>query len=176
MNKRRSLLWGLLLFLFLVAPVARGGDDIPRAAWKRPIGAPLSHPGTRKPALPPNHIDGSGSKDRVGTRGFNPARERPASIPETSWGSIILDQRYKQNPQPGYSPYNSFQRNACFRRGQADSPWESAPRPPPAKERSITPRAARHSASDLRRSGKHRGRRQQTARTRAPADQNTSYR
>ena len=41
-----------LSVLFLVlAPAARPGDDIPKAAWKRPIGAPLENPGTRKPAL-----------------------------------------------------------------------------------------------------------------------------
>jgi non-lysosomal glucosylceramidase len=35
----------------------RAANDIPKAAWKRPIGAPLEHAGTRKPALEPSHID-----------------------------------------------------------------------------------------------------------------------
>jgi non-lysosomal glucosylceramidase len=44
------------LFL-LLAPLAIAGDDIPKAAWKRPIGAPLENPGTKKPTLEPTHID-----------------------------------------------------------------------------------------------------------------------
>jgi non-lysosomal glucosylceramidase len=42
--------------LFL-APLARPNDDIPKAAWKRPIGAPLENPGTKKITLEPSHID-----------------------------------------------------------------------------------------------------------------------
>jgi non-lysosomal glucosylceramidase len=43
---------GLLFVLVLaLAPVARPGDDIPRAAWKRPLGSPLENPGIRKPTL-----------------------------------------------------------------------------------------------------------------------------
>jgi non-lysosomal glucosylceramidase len=45
-----------VLFL-LLAPAALPGDDIPKAAWKRPIGAPLQNPGTKKPALDRGHID-----------------------------------------------------------------------------------------------------------------------
>jgi non-lysosomal glucosylceramidase len=33
------------------------GDTIPKAAWKRPLGEPLTKPGTRKVSLPPDHID-----------------------------------------------------------------------------------------------------------------------
>jgi non-lysosomal glucosylceramidase len=43
--------------LFLGALVVRAGDEIPKAAWKRPIGAPLSNSGTKKPALDAAHID-----------------------------------------------------------------------------------------------------------------------
>jgi non-lysosomal glucosylceramidase len=32
-------------------------DDIPKAAWRRPIGQPLQNGGTSKPALGPGHID-----------------------------------------------------------------------------------------------------------------------
>src|SRR5438270_4102146 len=32
-------------------------DDIPKAAWRRPIGEPLANAGTSKPALGPGHID-----------------------------------------------------------------------------------------------------------------------
>src|ERR1700756_1243023 len=32
-------------------------DDVPKAAWKRPIGQPLENPGTKKPTLDAGHID-----------------------------------------------------------------------------------------------------------------------
>lgn len=38
----------MLLVLLLLSPSARGGDEIPKAAWKRPIGLPLTNPGVRK--------------------------------------------------------------------------------------------------------------------------------
>ena len=47
----------LSALVLILAPAARPGDDIPKAAWKRPIGAPLEHPGTKKPALDAGHID-----------------------------------------------------------------------------------------------------------------------
>jgi non-lysosomal glucosylceramidase len=43
--------------LVAAAAAARAGDDIPKVAWKRPIGAPLTNPGTKKPALDGGHID-----------------------------------------------------------------------------------------------------------------------
>ena len=46
----------LTLFFFLV-PTARSQNEIPHAAWKRPIGLPLENPGTKKPALPAAHFD-----------------------------------------------------------------------------------------------------------------------
>jgi non-lysosomal glucosylceramidase len=54
---RRALPLGLILFALPSAPFAKPGDDIPKAAWKRPIGAPLEHSGTKKPALDAGHID-----------------------------------------------------------------------------------------------------------------------
>ena len=50
----KSRMQGCLLsaLVFLLAPAARPGDDIPKAAWKRSLGAPLENPGTKKPALP----------------------------------------------------------------------------------------------------------------------------
>src|SRR5258708_30022816 len=39
------------------ANLVRANDDIPKAAWKRPIGAPLADAGTKKPALDSGHID-----------------------------------------------------------------------------------------------------------------------
>ncbi len=47
----------LLTLLFILAPPAWSQTQIPAAAWKRPIGLPLSNPGTKKPSLPPEHID-----------------------------------------------------------------------------------------------------------------------
>src|SRR5580658_982552 len=53
----------LLSFLLAVvslacaAPPAFCGDDIPKAAWQRPIGLPVTDPGTKKPTLDPEHID-----------------------------------------------------------------------------------------------------------------------
>src|SRR6516225_1923732 len=49
-------------FLLLVTtcfflPVARANDEIPKVAWKRPIGKPLENPGTKKPSLEGGHID-----------------------------------------------------------------------------------------------------------------------
>src|SRR5215831_16698930 len=47
----------LLFALSFIFPFSSRGDDIPKAAWKRPLGAPLDHPGTKKPALDGGHID-----------------------------------------------------------------------------------------------------------------------
>jgi non-lysosomal glucosylceramidase len=52
--RRPSALWILLLLLI---PSVNRADDIPKAAWKRPIGQPLADAGTKKPALPADHID-----------------------------------------------------------------------------------------------------------------------
>jgi non-lysosomal glucosylceramidase len=52
--RRRILLWFLLC---LVAPAAWSADEIPKTAWKRPIGLPLANAGTKKPALDRDHID-----------------------------------------------------------------------------------------------------------------------
>jgi non-lysosomal glucosylceramidase len=45
-----------LTFVFCTIPL-QANDGIPKAAWKRPIGEPLEHAGTKKPTLPPDHID-----------------------------------------------------------------------------------------------------------------------
>jgi len=52
---RRSAIFSTLLFL--LAPCAIRAQDIPKAAWSRPIGLPLANAGTKKPALPADHID-----------------------------------------------------------------------------------------------------------------------
>ncbi len=56
-EKRGCLKTVLFLALFLLAPAVWGGDGIPKAAWKRPIGLPLANPGTKKPTLDAGHID-----------------------------------------------------------------------------------------------------------------------
>jgi non-lysosomal glucosylceramidase len=39
------------IVLLLFGPVAWGGDEIPKAAWKRPIGLPLTNPGVSKNSI-----------------------------------------------------------------------------------------------------------------------------
>jgi non-lysosomal glucosylceramidase len=41
----------LSALVLILAPAARPGDDIPKAAWKRPLGVPPENPGTRKVTL-----------------------------------------------------------------------------------------------------------------------------
>jgi non-lysosomal glucosylceramidase len=47
----------LLFILYTLALTAWGGEKIPQAAWKRPIGQPLENAGTKKPTLDAGHID-----------------------------------------------------------------------------------------------------------------------
>jgi non-lysosomal glucosylceramidase len=54
-NFRRPAMFVSLLFL--VAPLAIFAQEIPKAAWSRPIGLPLANAGTKKPALLAEHID-----------------------------------------------------------------------------------------------------------------------
>jgi non-lysosomal glucosylceramidase len=58
--RRQILLLSFLLSvasLLCVAPSAFCGDDIPKAAWQRPIGLPVTDPGTKKATLDSQHID-----------------------------------------------------------------------------------------------------------------------
>ena len=48
MKKTSLLQITMLLLLLFLAPSVRGGDEIPKAAWKRPIGLPLTNPGVSK--------------------------------------------------------------------------------------------------------------------------------
>jgi non-lysosomal glucosylceramidase len=53
MNTRVFLRLSLIACIFSLTPIITAADgDIPKVAWKRPLGEPLSHPGTRK-----NHSD-----------------------------------------------------------------------------------------------------------------------
>ena len=54
---RRGMLAGCSLALLCLAAGSTFADDIPKAAWRRPIGQPLPNAGTAKPALGPGHID-----------------------------------------------------------------------------------------------------------------------
>jgi len=56
-SKARFLVVAAGVLLAAVAPALRADDDIPKAAWKRPIGEPLVNAGTKKAALDGNHID-----------------------------------------------------------------------------------------------------------------------
>src|SRR5690242_4223373 len=57
MRLRRAIPFFLFTLTFFFPFLSSAGDDIPKAAWKRPIGAPLDHPGTKKPSLDSGHID-----------------------------------------------------------------------------------------------------------------------
>ena len=54
---RRSFSAGLSLLLVLATAAVAFADEIPKAAWRRPIGQPLENAGTKKPALDSAHID-----------------------------------------------------------------------------------------------------------------------
>jgi non-lysosomal glucosylceramidase len=57
MKVRRGLPGIVCAVMILVGGPALFADEIPKAAWRRPIGLPLEHAGTAKPALGPGHID-----------------------------------------------------------------------------------------------------------------------
>ena len=48
---RRFLAFFLTVLLMLTTLSLWAGDSIPKAAWKRPLGQPLTNPGGRKPNL-----------------------------------------------------------------------------------------------------------------------------
>jgi non-lysosomal glucosylceramidase len=56
-NTGKALIFVLILHSLPLAATLRAGDDIPKAAWKRPLGAPLPSQGTKKVTLDANHID-----------------------------------------------------------------------------------------------------------------------
>src|SRR5437763_8937833 len=57
MNFRRGWLAASCAAMTLVTASAAVGDEIPKAAWRRPLGQPLQNAGTAKPALGPGHND-----------------------------------------------------------------------------------------------------------------------
>jgi non-lysosomal glucosylceramidase len=48
MKKYFFLLVAAISFLYELTPAVLAGDEIPKIAWKRPLGSPLAKPGTRK--------------------------------------------------------------------------------------------------------------------------------
>src|SRR5580765_1187257 len=57
MKVRRGLPGIVCAVMIFVGGPALFADEIPKAAWRRPIGLPLANAGTAKPALGPGHID-----------------------------------------------------------------------------------------------------------------------
>jgi non-lysosomal glucosylceramidase len=58
MIPHKNGLWmALLLVSSVAAPLLPANDDIPKAAWKRPLGAPLENAGKKKAGLEAQHID-----------------------------------------------------------------------------------------------------------------------
>jgi len=57
MNKRLAIACYVALPFACLTSSLYANDDVPKAAWKRPIGQPLENPGTKKPALDAGHID-----------------------------------------------------------------------------------------------------------------------
>src|ERR1700687_3324840 len=57
MIKRLALSCVVALPVVPLRSTVYANDDIPKAACKRPIGAPLETPGTKNPALDAGHID-----------------------------------------------------------------------------------------------------------------------
>ena len=55
-HSTKCVVLAIFLFVACAAP-ARGNDDIPKAAWKRPLGATLENPGKKKPQLEAEHVD-----------------------------------------------------------------------------------------------------------------------
>src|SRR5260370_20784530 len=57
MIKRLALACVVALPFVAITSQIYANDEIPKAAWKRPIGKPLQNPGTKKPTLDDGHID-----------------------------------------------------------------------------------------------------------------------
>src|ERR1700730_9333201 len=98
MSKRFPLACALAFPFALLTSSVHANDDIPKAAWKRPIGEPLQNPGTKKPTLDAGHIDngfwqgapvggfGAGTFSRTFRRDF--ARwHMKAGVHQTVWAN-----------------------------------------------------------------------------------------
>ena len=56
-HPKKCIALAIFLFLACAAPCLRANDDMPKAAWKRPLGAALENPGKKKAKLEAEHID-----------------------------------------------------------------------------------------------------------------------
>ena len=102
----------LLVFASLFLPLARANDEIPKAAWKRPIGKPLENPGTKKPALDGGHID-DGFWQGAPVGGFG-----AGTFSRTFRGDFA-----RWHVQPGVHKYQTIYANqfAMFQKSEGDS-------------------------------------------------------
>jgi non-lysosomal glucosylceramidase len=58
MNPRmKAFEFCVLIVCLMLVPLLAAGDDIPKAAWKRALGAPLENPGKKKTGLEAQHLD-----------------------------------------------------------------------------------------------------------------------
>ena len=112
MKVRRGALFLLAAALLFLAPPAPAGDDIPKAAWRRPIGQPLEHPGTKKPGLEPTHID-DGYYQGAPVGGFG-----AGTFSQTYRGDFA-----RWHLQPGVHRYETIYSNqfAMFQKSEGDA-------------------------------------------------------
>src|SRR5262249_45014546 len=102
----------LLAFASLFLPLARANDEVPKAAWKRPIGKPLENPGTKKTSLESFHID-DGFWQGAPVGGFG-----AGTFSRTFRGDFA-----RWHVQPGIHKYQTVYANqfAMFQQSEGDS-------------------------------------------------------
>jgi non-lysosomal glucosylceramidase len=112
MNIRRGRFLLLAAAFLPVVPAVSAGDGIPRAAWRRPIGQPLEHPGTKKPGLEPSHID-DGYYQGAPVGGFG-----AGTFSQTYRGDFA-----RWHLQPGVHRYETIYSNqfAMFQKSEGDT-------------------------------------------------------
>jgi non-lysosomal glucosylceramidase len=54
---KKAMGLSVLLLILSATPPVHANNDIPKAAWKRPLGAALENPGKKKAGLEPEHVD-----------------------------------------------------------------------------------------------------------------------
>jgi non-lysosomal glucosylceramidase len=55
--KKRNIGFVIFILMLFAVPFVWAHDDIPKAAWKRPLGEELQNPGKKKPELEAEHVD-----------------------------------------------------------------------------------------------------------------------
>jgi len=108
---RRGLLSLLVVACFFL-PTVRANDEIPKAAWRRPIGKPLENPGTKKTTLEPTHID-DGFWQGAPVGGFG-----AGTFSRTFRGDFA-----RWHVQPGFHKYQSITANqfAMFQKSEGEA-------------------------------------------------------